>query len=643
MQPLLPHHDGSPLHVSMQNPALGQWVTVRLRVPVDYGPLSAVRVRENPDHEPRWSNAVLIGTAAGWHWWQAEIKVTNLHHTYRWLLIHDRGDSSKPGGNAARVEWLNQSGLHGIETLDTEDFVLLATAGAPEWLHESVMYQVFPDRFARSRAAEGHSIPEWAIETHWNDPVDPLLPARSQQFYGGDLDGIREHLNHIQSLGVTMIYLTPVFPAQSNHRYDASSFIDIDELLGGSEALIRLVEEAHARGLRVIGDLTMNHSGDAHEWFQNALGSPGAPEGDFYYFTNDEHTEYISWMNIPMLPKFNWKSSELRHRFFDGNDSVVARWLLPPYNLDGWRVDVANMTGRLGAEDVNAEVRQLMWRAMQAVGPGKVLLAEVTNDATNDLQGDAWHGAMTYPSFTRPIWGWLTEPADTAHSAADGSIDPEAWFFGQPLGGIPSYSARNFAEMTVRFTAGIPWRVRLGNMNALDTHDTARFRTHAPTENVPLAVALSITLPGVPVIFAGDEFALTGHDGEMSRTPIPWGTEEDLGVAVTLDLYRQLTGLRTQLPALSQGGMRWIHIAEESLVFVRETAEQSVLVVVARLSLAVSLSRKVLAASELDAGQPVFLFGVASLSCTEDAVFLEASAHTCAIWVLPGVEGPKPS
>ncbi|MBH0130873.1 glycoside hydrolase family 13 protein [Salinibacterium sp. NK8237] len=676
MDALLPHHDGSALHVSTQTPALGDTVTLRLRVPVGYGPLKAVRVRENPDHEPRWTDARLTGTAAGWDWWQADIVVENPRHGYRWLLVHDAaapaytvemkprhatsGRANAGRGNAGRTEWLNQSGLHPIETLDSEDFALLATPAAPEWLAETVMYQVFPDRFARSSGADSHATPEWAIAARWDEPVDPVLPGRSKQFYGGDLDGITEHLDHLTALGVTMLYLTPIFPARSNHRYDASSFVDVDELLGGREALIRLVGEAHARGLKVIGDLTTNHSGDAHEWFQAALGKPDAPEGDFYYFTNDEHTEYVGWLGTPSLPKFNWNSTELRRRFIEGDDSVVAHWLKEPYNFDGWRVDVANMTGRMGAEDLNEEVRQIIRRTMEDVNPDTVLLAESTNDAASDLQGDAWHGAMTYPSFTRPVWGWLTEPGDTSHVTADGSIDPEAWFFGQPIGGIPNYSARDFSEMTVRFTASIPWRIRLGNMNALDTHDTARFRTHAPAENVPLALALSVTLPGVPVVFAGDEFGLSGDDGEMSRTPIPWGTETDPPVAPTLVVYRQLIALRRELPTLSHGGLRWLHVADDALVFVREDAAATVLVVVARSPLTVTLPTNAFGVeleatgataagasgsteSEADVAAPAFLTGNATLTSAAAGLTLSAAARTCAIWTLPGVEQPATS
>ena len=140
MTGLLPHHDGSPLYVSSLAPTLGDVVRVRLRVPAGYGPLAVVRTRSNPDHEPEWTDASCLGTADGWDWWEADVVVRNPRHGYRWMLQHASG----------RVEWLNQSGLHTIETLDADDFALVANAAPPAWLYDSVMYQVFPDRFARS-------------------------------------------------------------------------------------------------------------------------------------------------------------------------------------------------------------------------------------------------------------------------------------------------------------------------------------------------------------------------------------------------------------------------------------------------------------------------------------------------------------
>ena len=622
MTGLLPHHDGSALYVSTQAPALGDTVQVRVRVPQGYGPLTALRTRSNPDHEPRWSDAVLVSSADGWDWWQADVVVENPRHGYRFVFVHADGT----------VHWLNQSGLHAAETLDAEDFAFVTTPPPPAWLSAAVMYQIFPDRFGRSAQADQRPTPEWAIAASWETPVDPVLPGRSQQFYGGDLDGIIDHLDHLEDLGVTLLYLTPVFPAASNHRYDASSFLSVDPLLGGDDAYRRLIDAAHARGMRIIGDLTSNHSGDRHEWFQAAYGHPGAPESDFYYFTNDDNTEYATWMGAQTLPKFNWASTELRRRFVEGEDSVVAHWL--KFGLDGWRVDVANMTGRYGDIDLNAEVRQTLLQTVLATNPDAILLGESTNDATSDLQGDAWHGAMTYPSFTRPVWGWLSEPAGTPWLSYDGEKLTEPWFFTQPIGGIPRYTAHDVVAAMTRFTAGIPWRVRLGNMLPLDTHDTARFETNAADGTMPLAVGLSLTVPGVPVVFAGDEFALTGADGESSRTPIPWGTEGDPIVAERLALYRELIALRHAHAALQTGGMRFVHVDDEALVFVRESADETVLVVAARGDLSVELDAQALPG----ASQAVDLFGNVTLATEADgSVLLEAEGPAFAMWALPGV------
>jgi len=624
---LVPHHDGSPLYVPNQEPALGAVVRVRLRVPAGYGPLAVVRTRSNPDHEPEWTDAAHVGSADGWEWWEAPIAVRNPRHGYRWMLQHTSG----------RVEWLNQTGLHSIETLDAEDFALVAFAAPPAWMHEAVMYQVFPDRFARSAAADARPTPDWAIPAQWSDPVDPVMPARSQQFYGGDLDGVTEHLDHLVSLGVNLLYLTPVFPAASNHRYDASSFDTVDPLLGGDEAYIRLIEAAHARGIRVIGDLTSNHSGDTHEWFRAAFGHPGAPEEDFYYFTDAANEEYVSWLGYASLPKFDWSSDELRERFIEGADSAVAKWLTPPFSTDGWRIDVANMTGRLGAVDLNAEVRQLLRDTMLRINPDAILLGESTNDAASDLQGDGWHGAMTYPSFTRPLWGWLSDPTGDAYVDADGTTTTQPWFFGQPIGGIPRYTAAQFVEAVVRFTAGIPWRVRLGNMQPLDTHDTARFATNAAAGTIPVAVGLSMTLPGLPVVFAGDEFGLIGADGETSRTPIPWDT---LGTAPTDDrvaLYRDLIALRRAHPVLGAGGLRWLHVDDETVVFVRESVSESVLVLASRGDADIALEPG-LVPRALEAQ---VLFGDATLAtATDGGVLLSAEGPAFASWSLPGVTAP---
>ncbi|MCD2443448.1 glycoside hydrolase family 13 protein [Agromyces sp. SYSU K20354] len=622
---LNPHHDGSPLHVSTQAPALGEVVRVRLRVPDAFGPLRWVGTRSNPNREPRFDEASVVASADGWQWWEAAVEVENPVHGYRWLLVGDDG----------RQHWLNQAGLSSVEVRDHDDFKLVAHAQAPEWAASSVLYQVFPDRFAKAAAstgpgADGRPTPDWAIPAEWSDPVDLVPPARSAQLYGGDLDGVREHLDHLESLGVNLLYLTPFFPARSNHRYDASTFDHVDPLLGGDDALVRLVEAAHARGIRVIGDLTSNHSGDAHEWFRAAQADPAAPERAFYYLHDDG--TYESWLGVPSLPKFDWKSPELRRRFIEGAESVVARFLAPPFNLDGWRIDVANMTGRLGDEDLNEQVRRTIRATMLEVNPDTILLGESTNDAASDFQGDAWHGAMTYTPFTRPLWSWLAQPG----SPAGGGI-------GFALAQVPTFTGGEFVAAHHRFAAGFPWRTRIATMNALDTHDTPRFATSALPGTVPVAFGLAVTLPGIPVVWAGDEFGLTGVDGEASRTPIPWGSEGSADVAPVLDAYRALVALRRAHPVLATGGIRWLAVDDDAVAFVRESADETLLVFAARAASTLSFESAALSLEPgalLRSDAATAMFGDAGLATSDGLVTLSATGATFAVWTLPGVAAP---
>lgn len=611
-----PHHDGSGLYVSTAAPRLGETVRVRLRIPREYGEVVAVRTRSNPDHEPRFSVAVRLGPPAaaapsGVEWWQAEVLVQNPVHGYRFMI--ERADG--------RVDWLCNGGLSDIETRDDDDFRLITHPPAPAWGAEAVMYQVFPDRFARSAAAAARPLPDWAEPAEWDDEPVHRGPSTPRQFYGGDLDGIIEHLDHLERLGVTLLYLTPVFPGRSNHRYDAHTFDEVDPLLGGDAALARLTAAAHDRGIRVMGDLTSNHSGDAHEWFRAALGAPGAPESDFYYWLDEAQTDYESWLGVETLPKLNWNSTELRRRFIEGEDSVVARWLKPPFALDGWRIDVANMTGRFGEDDLNEAVRRTIRQTMIEVNADTLLLAEYTNDAAKDLTGDGWHGAMTYANFTRPVWAWLSEP---------GPID---WFFGLPYPVMPQYTAEQVYHAHRRFTAAMPWRTRIHTMNALDTHDTARFADRARPGAVPVAVGLSMTLPGIPVIFAGDELGATGSNGEHSRTTMPWDRLEQH--ADRIGLYAQLVRLRREHPALSHGGLRWLHVDADSLVFVRETAQDAVLVLAARDDVDITLPASALGGGARGA-EARRLWGAAEL----DGTRLRSTGMAFTAWSLPGVAVP---
>lgn len=648
----LPHHDGSSLFVSTSSPqsvSLGDTVRLRVRVPQGWGPASKVWVRSVQDGEPRYDAAIRLGTADGWEWWEAAMLVANPVAKYRFLLeVTEAHDDGAPAGTAVsgtavsgtavsgtvgRSYWnLNAQGLFRRDVSDAADFRVTTFAPAPEWLRRGTMYQVFPDRFARSEQADGHPVPDWAIGCSWDEPVVGTGGQAATQFYGGDLPGITGKLDHLRELGVDVLYLTPFFPARSNHRYDASTFDSVDPLLGGDQALVQLVEAAHARGIKVLGDLTANHSGAAHEWFVKALADPGSEEAGYYYFSAD-HSSYESWWGVPSLPKFNWASDALRRRFITDEDSVVARWLKPPFSLDGWRIDVGNMTGRLGSVDLNHEVARLIADRVREINPNAALLAESTSDAAPDVTGEHWQGAMTYSNFTRPLWSWLAKDA------------PDVNFFGSPQTGPNRIGAEDFLATHQDLAAGFSWGVRQNNMNALNTHDTARAATVMIDGGPEVGAVLAFCLPGVPVMFAGDEFGLEGFNGEDSRTPMPWDAPERVGKDLR-SAYATLGRLRKELPALGDGGIRWLHAQGDALVFIRECSGTSALVFAARCDATVVMDSSVLSEPQLRAllaaprHQSGTVMSAPAGPTGVDGVRLRAEGPSAGVWELPGTAVP---
>jgi alpha-glucosidase len=550
-----PHHDGSELYVSDPAPSLDQTVTLFVRVPLDAG-VSRVFVRSTPDSEPRFTKAVIDRSNEHEDWWRAKLEIRQPVNNYRFLL--DAGE--------AGLRWLTAGGVVNRDVTDSSDFRLVTFDPPPSWVADSVFYQIFPDRFASS--GERRDRPSWARHARWSDPVISGGRAAMRQLYGGDLHGLRARLDHIQNLGATGIYMNPFFPAESNHRYNASSFDEVDPLLGGDEALSMLVGELHARGMRIIGDLTLNHCGATHPWFLLARSDPSSVEASFFY--KGRKTDFVYWFDVRSLPKFDHRSSQLRHRLYEGPDSVAAKWLSAPFGLDGWRIDVANMAGRLGEIDLNHALARATRRTMAEANPDSYLLAEHGHDASADLDGSGWHGTMAYAGFTRPAWSWLGDPGSRR------DFD----FLGVPLP-LPSLSGEVVARTIDDFRAAIPWRSWTHNLNLLGSHDTARWRTVAGDADRALAGAgLLLTFPGVPSILYGDEVGLRGAGSESSRLPMPWDEAEwDL---TTRGAYQRLIALRRSHVALRRGGFRWAHVSNDVLVYLREHADERLLVQVAR-------------------------------------------------------------
>lgn len=541
-----------------QSPKLLDKVKIRIRVHSAIGNVVEVRAKASESGEAfPTAPAKVVSTQGEWSWYETTITMHNPKVNYRWMIRLNTG----------KILWLNALGLHGTDQPDINDFRINTFSSAPAWGPKTVLYEIFPDRFARSAESAKHKLPEWALKAEWANEVIGQGPGTAEQFFGGDLWGVIEHLDHLEKLGVNTLYLTPIFPARSNHRYDASSFDVVDPLLGGNKAYSALIAEVHKRGMRIIGDLTSNHSGDAHEWFKAAYKNPKARESEFYYFS-DGNKKYDSWFGVPSLPKFDWKSKELRKRFIEGKTSVVAKWLKAPFKIDGWRIDVANMTGRIRDEDMYGEVAKIVRQTMVSVNPDTIMLGEYTGDAAYEVQGDGWQGAMTYANFTRPLFRWLQNPMPESELQNIG-------FISTPETGV------DFVESHTKFAAGFPWHVRLNNMNTLDTHDTPRFKTFTLPGAQKVAAGVQFTFPGIPMIWAGDEFGLDGFNGENSRTPLPWNNERPHDASM-ISVYSELAKIRRENPALTEGGLRFLYASDEAVVFVREHKKQDVLVCVTR-------------------------------------------------------------
>ncbi len=514
-----PHHDGSELYVEGD--------VLRVHVP---GDVDSVVLRYVEDGEARGVEASTDGDG----WWSARLPVTNPVMNYRWLLT----------GGEFGYAWLNGAGLVAHDVPDADDFVFSIDAG-PDWHLHSVVYEIFPDRFATTGA--GGDPPEWAVPRAWHQLPEGRSPETPYEWFGGDLPGVEAHLDHIQRLGANVIYLTPVFPARSTHRYDATTFERVDPLLGGDEALVSLTEAAHARGMRVVSDLTTNHTGDRHEWFTG---------GDRELYLFDESGAYEAWWGIKTLPKLNWRSPELRRRL----QHVARKWLQPPYELDGWRVDVANMSGRSGATDLNRDVAPTLRRVLS---DDALLVAENFHDYRPDFRG--WHGVMNYAGFSRPVWVWLRG-------------DLSLRYFELPIP-MPRFDGTASVATMRAFRAGVPWDFVLQSWAILDSHDSPRFRTMAGSEERQLVgVGLQMTTPGVPMLFAGDELGLEGEWGEDARRTMPW----DEPLPPLFEQYRRLIALRRSSAALARGSLRYAYVDGDVIAYVRETRDERLLCLASR-------------------------------------------------------------
>lgn len=538
-----PHHDGSELYVERFDDA----AVLRLRAPD--GAADAVFLRYVRDGEARTVGATASSQGTGETWWHAEVPLRNPILSYRWLLT----------GGRLGYRWVNGSGTHGHEVPRTDDFELTAAPGGPDWHLSSVVYEIFIDRFAAS--GDRQPTPSWALRRDWDSRPEAGTRNTNRELFGGDLAGIEHHLDWIESLGANTIYLTPFFPAESNHRYDPASFDEVGPSLGGDTALASLERAAHARGMKIIGDLSLDHSGGRHEWFTRAQGDPQSVERSFFLFDRSETYGYAAWLGYRDMPRFDWRSPVLRERMSE----VVRGWL--DRGLDGWRIGAAAMVGRYDDVDLNAEIA----RSIRAQVGDSLLIGEYWHDFQPDLDGRGWHGVMNYAGFLRPVWSWLRGAPEAAALVDVFSAAP-----------APTYTGMQAADVMRSARAGVPWEASLHSWLLLDSHDTPRFGHIAGSRARQLVgVGLQMTTPGVPVVFAGAELGLSGTSGHDARRTMPWSDPAQWD-EVLLGEYRRLIALRRSSDALARGGIRYVHVSDDAIAYLRETRMERVLCLAAR-------------------------------------------------------------
>ncbi len=509
-------------------------------------------------------------------------------------------------------------------------FCVVPGFSVPAWSKGAVMYQILVDRFFNGDETNDVLDNEYTYNgTHstkaksWDDM--PVMNGTGE-FYGGDLEGVRQKLDYLQKLGVDVIYFNPIFVSPSNHKYDIQDYDHIDPHYGrivvdegrvlennnetnreatkhisrvtdvrnleaSNEKFAELVEEIHKRGMKVILDGVFNHCGSFNKWldreriYENQPGyEPGAyvsadsPYRDwFFFFDNNKwpyNGTYDGWWGYDTLPKLNYEGSKELRDYILG---VAAKWVSPPYNADGWRLDVAADLGH------SPEYNHQFWRdfrdAVKKANPNAIILAENYGDSSSWLQGDQWDTIMNYDAFMEPVTYYLTgmeKHGDEYHGSA--------------LGNIGQYIGTMQHNMTQFLTPSLYCA-----MNELSNHDHSRFLTRtnhkvgrvtdlgydAASQNVDMgafraAVMIQMTWPGAPTLYYGDEAGQVGFTDPDNRRTYPWGHEN----VELIDYHRDLIQLHKFSYTLRCGSFKFLPSKDNLLCYGRFTRDEQYVVVV---------------------------------------------------------------
>ncbi len=447
----------------------------------------------------------------------------------------------------------------------------MSDSGPPGWVRDAVFYQIFPDRFARS----GRVRPPGALES-WDSP--PTVHG----FKGGDLYGIVEGLDHIQGLGVTALYLNPIFASASNHRFHTSDYYTVDPLLGGNDALRELLDAAHRRGMRVVLDGVFNHSGRGfwpfhhvleqgrhspyRDWFylhasvlaedrqllaypDGALSGPLAADYAETHLTDPPSLErlgYRAWWNLPALPKLNLGNPEMREYLM----GVAEHWIR--FGADGWRLDVAD---EIEDPEFWAEFRS----RVRAVNPEAYIVAEIWYVAAEKVGPRGFDALMNYPLGFAILGFAAGTHLDHAVAAGHSSVAKA----------LLSLDGPGFAARVEELLAAYSPEHVAAQLNLIDSHDTPRALALCGGDKAALRIAilLQMAMPGAPSIYYGDEIGMTGLADPDSRRAFP--TDEAAWDHDLLAFTRAAVGAREADAALRGDGYRTLASAGTLVAFER--------------------------------------------------------------------------
>ncbi len=421
----------------------------------------------------------------------------------------------------------------------------------PDWVQDAVFYQIFPDRFAKSKRNPAGNL---LFET-WDSP------PTAHGFKGGDLYGVAEKLDYLTDLGINAIYLNPVFASASNHRYHTFDYYNVDPLLGGNDALRELIDKAHKKNIRIILDGVFNHASRGFWQFHHVLENGiSSPYRDWFFFdtarlhgrrrwgaypTTEELEAlqsgedslqaigYRGWWNLPALPKFNTNTKAVRAFLF----GVAKYWI--EFGIDGWRLDVP------GDIDDDSFWHEFRYRVRQA-NSDAYIVGEIWHEAQRWLQGDQFDAVMNY-ELTKPILAFFPgKHLDLRVSHQQSNYRG----IQQPM------DAHEFANQIDRNLGFYRRDITYSQMNLLDSHDTPRFLSCAggDKDSLKLAWLFMLTYPGAPCIYYGDEVGLDGEHDPHCRKSFIW--EEKTWDKSLVAYVKQAIALRNQNPTLRRGEFR---------------------------------------------------------------------------------------